>query len=277
MAWETSGDVQPFLAAAGETLRADPVRYTGLLTVADAVQLRGPNAFGDGAPLFGWWAQDGAVRAAFVHTPPHPVLLGPVPAAAVPGLPALLGERTRSGVNVPAGLEPQIGRTWGLGRPQVRRRDRLHRLATLTPPERTPPGRAVVAGPALRDEALALYTAFGEEMGEPVAGSAGLIDDRLGYGGVLLWESPAGEVLGIAARSRELAGMIRIAPVYTRPAHRGKGVAAALTAALSQAALDAGAREVLLFTDLANPTSNGVYRRIGYVAVEDRVILDLTP
>ncbi len=40
---------------------------------------------------------------------------------------------------------------------------------------------------------------------------------------------------------------------------------------MSGAARDAGAGEVLLFTDLANPTSNGVYRRIGYRAVADRV------
>jgi predicted GNAT family acetyltransferase len=30
---------------------------------------------------------------------------------------------------------------------------------------------------------------------------------------------------------------------------------------------------VLLFTDLANPTSNGVYRRIGYEALSDRLLI----
>nr|WP_240724225.1 GNAT family N-acetyltransferase [Frankia sp. B2] len=33
---------------------------------------------------------------------------------------------------------------------------------------------------------------------------------------------------------------------------------------MSQAALDAGAHEVLLFTDPADPTSNGVYQRLGF-------------
>jgi predicted GNAT family acetyltransferase len=32
---------------------------------------------------------------------------------------------------------------------------------------------------------------------------------------------------------------------------------------------------VLLFTDLANPTSNALYQRLGYRAVEDRLVLDL--
>ena len=33
----------------------------------------------------------------------------------------------------------------------------------------------------------------------------------------------------------------------------------------------------LLFTDLANPTSNGVYRRIGYEAISDRLLITAEP
>jgi len=36
------------------------------------------------------------------------------------------------------------------------------------------------------------------------------------------------------------------------------------------------ARDVVLFTDLANPTSNSIYQRLGYRPVHDRVILSLT-
>ncbi len=50
-----------------------------------------------------------------------------------------------------------------------------------------------------------------------------------------------------------------------------------LTAAVSQAALDAGVREVVLYTDLANPVSNALYERLGYRAVEDRVVLSFEP
>jgi predicted GNAT family acetyltransferase len=41
---------------------------------------------------------------------------------------------------------------------------------------------------------------------------------------------------------------------------------------VSQAARDAGAGQVLLFTDLANPTSNALYQRLGYQPVEDRAV-----
>jgi len=68
-----------------------------------------------------------------------------------------------------------------------------------------------------------------------------------------------------------VAGAIRVAPVYTPPEHRGRGYAAGATAAATRAALDAGAEEVLLYTDLANPTSNRLYARLGYRPVEDSV------
>ncbi|MFE8956619.1 GNAT family N-acetyltransferase [Streptomyces althioticus] len=58
-------------------------------------------------------------------------------------------------------------------------------------------------------------------------------------------------------------------PVYTPPEHRGRDYEAAVTAAVSQAARDAGAEHELLFTDLANPTSNSLYRRIGFQPVSD--------
>jgi len=46
---------------------------------------------------------------------------------------------------------------------------------------------------------------------------------------------------------------------------------------VSQAALGAGARGVVLFTDLANPASNSLYVRLGYRPVEDRVIVRFKP
>ena len=78
------------------------------------------------------------------------------------------------------------------------------------------------------------------------------------------------------ARSVSMAGFggrtpngIRIGPVYTPPELRGRGYASALTAAITQRLLDGGLRFCFLFTDLANPTSNSIYQRIGYEPVSD--------
>ena len=57
--------------------------------------------------------------------------------------------------------------------------------------------------------------------------------------------------------------------VYTPPELRGRGYASACVAALSQQLLDAGWEFCTLYTDLANPTSNSIYQRIGYRPVCD--------
>jgi predicted GNAT family acetyltransferase len=70
--------------------------------------------------------------------------------------------------------------------------------------------------------------------------------------------------------------VVRVAPVYTPPEHRRRSYGGAVTAAVSRAALDGGATDVVLYTDLANPTSNSVYQRLGYRPVHDRMVLAFT-
>ncbi|MBA2569295.1 MAG: GNAT family N-acetyltransferase [Actinobacteria bacterium] len=60
---------------------------------------------------------------------------------------------------------------------------------------------------------------------------------------------------------------IRIGPVYTPPELRGRGYASALVAKLSSSLLAGGRRFCFLYTDLANPASNKIYERLGYVRV----------
>jgi predicted GNAT family acetyltransferase len=65
---------------------------------------------------------------------------------------------------------------------------------------------------------------------------------------------------------------VHIGPVYTPPPQRGRGYGSAVTALATRSILEEGAVPVL-FTDLANPTSNKIYQALGYQAVEDRVIV----
>lgn len=80
--------------------------------------------------------------------------------------------------------------------------------------------------------------------------------------GEVVWEV-GGEPVAQASARAVVAGMTRIGPVYTPPEHRGRGHATAVTAAAARWALDRGARHVLLYTDLANPTTNRLYPRPG--------------
>ncbi len=287
MGWVTTGDVAEFLRKAGDFLRAERARNTVLLTVSETMRLN-PGHYAAGhrgqarksGPLFGWWANgdaDGAVRGAFMHTPPFPVVLSAVPAEAAADLAATtLAGRPLAGVNAHQEPAATFASAWsertGCG-VEVHRRTRLYRLAGLAWPDPRPGGAPRVAG----DEDAALLTewvrAFSVEVHEAQAADhAAAVRDRLSHGGLTLWES-GGTPVCLAGVTRQVAGMVRIGPVYTPPRWRGRGYASAATAEVSRAALAAGADEVLLYTDLANPVSNSIYQRIGYREVEDRVVL----
>jgi predicted GNAT family acetyltransferase len=56
----------------------------------------------------------------------------------------------------------------------------------------------------------------------------------------------------------------RIGMVYTLPEFRGRGYGAAITGSIARQLLEGGQRWVCLFADDGNPTSTGVYRRLGF-------------
>jgi predicted GNAT family acetyltransferase len=92
----------------------------------------------------------------------------------------------------------------------------------------------------------------------------GLARDGIAAGTVRLWRD-AGAVPLCVANGRQIPpGSARIGPVYTPPPARGRGHAQALVAQLADQLRAQGAATVVLFTDAANPTSNAVYRRIGF-------------
>jgi predicted GNAT family acetyltransferase len=273
MAWETTSDIDAFLAGAGEFLRAGRVEHTLLLTIAESLRARGANAYGDEAPRSGWWRSGGAVEGAFLHTPPHAAVLTSLPDAAVAALGDALADGSLPGLNGPEGIAQAAAEAIG-AQASVWRRERLYRLETLTPPDPLPPGRAVVAGPAGRDRLIEWYGGYAADTNEPVAmDAAAVIDDRISHGRLVVWEAEDGAPASMAGLTGTVAGMVRINLVYTPPECRRQGLGAAVTAAASRAALDAGAEEVVLFTDRANPTTNHIYEEIGYRPVGDRVSL----
>ena len=87
---------------------------------------------------------------------------------------------------------------------------------------------------------------------------------KIANGDMFVWELPDGKVVSMAAKTRPVISVISIGPVYTPPEYRGKGYASNCVADLSQQLLDSGWRACSLFANLANPTSNGIYERMGY-------------
>jgi predicted GNAT family acetyltransferase len=276
MAWHPTDDVDEFHAAAGEFLRSRPVEHTVPLTLLDTVRTRGLHAYGPGDPHFGFWESSGAVTGAFLQTPPFPLVMTAMPAEAVPALVTLLAGRPLPGVNALATDAEVFADAWhrltGATVTQGRR-TRLFRLDTLVPPAPHPPGKARVAVDSDRELLVRWLEGFHRDVGEALRDGGVVVDEKLAYGGLTLWEVD-GEPVSMAGASRMESGMVRVMAVYTPRALRGRGYAGAATAAVTRAALDAGADDVVLFTDLANPTSNALYQRLGYRPIEDRVVME---
>ncbi|MEV5575150.1 GNAT family N-acetyltransferase [Spirillospora sp. NPDC052269] len=273
--WQITGDLDAFEAAAGPLLRADTIRNTNHLTVLGVLRGSGPHAFGPADPLFGWFGGPEPV-AAFLWTPDLPILLTTATDDAARALANVLPITTATGVNAEPSAATAFAGAWRARTDTMSWRleeHRLYRLGDLVPPNPMPPGTARVATSADSARVMDWLDAFAAES----SGSAPrpVAEARLASGCFVLWEVD-GEPVALAGRTPALDGMTRVANVYTPPAHRRRGYGAAVTAAVSRSALDTGVRDIVLFTDVANPTSNGIYQSIGYHPVTDRVIIGFT-
>jgi predicted GNAT family acetyltransferase len=81
--------------------------------------------------------------------------------------------------------------------------------------------------------------------------------------GLWFWEDD-GVPVSLSGYGGSTPNGIRIGPVYTPPELRGRGYATSLVAAQTRWLLGTGRSLCFLYTDLDNPTSNALYRRIGF-------------
>jgi len=140
-------------------------------------------------------------------------------------------------------------------------------------------GRLVRATHEHEDLLVRWWRAFRDEAvpNEPDRAEASVRRDlSASVGGLWLWEVE-GEVVAFAGARGPTPNGIRIGPVYTPPEQRRNGYAGALVGSLTQHLLDEGRQLVFLFTNLANPTANALYQRLGYRGVADRSMYDFSP
>jgi predicted GNAT family acetyltransferase len=215
--------------------------------------------------LFGWY-EDGEVRGAVSWTPPYEMLLAVVPEDTVAALAGTLRHVQLAGVNGRDEVVERFVAAWRPPRSQVAFQMRLYQLTTLRPPHAE--GAARVADE--NDLALAVrwLSAFEEDADVHRTDTEPAARERIGGGRLWLWEYD-GEPVSLAARTATAVGVSRVAPVYTPAEHRRHGYGAAVTAACTADALARDADQVVLFTDLANPTSNSIYQQIGFAPIGD--------
>lgn len=215
---------------------------------------------------------DGAVVGCAFRTPPYKLGLTRMPlealprlaeavAAVYPSLPAVIGPAEEAGRFAALwGEQASVAATPGM-------RQRIYQLTYVTPPDPWPPGHFRFAGPDDVPLVAQWIGAFSQETGIPLSRiqerAATLVDEKQ----LILWHH--GRPVSMAAWTGQTPNGARVGYVYTPPEQRGHGYASACTAALSQYLLRTGRRFCFLYTDLANPTSNRIYQRLGYRPVCD--------
>lgn len=264
-------EVAPFLERAGRVLFENRARHNLILGVAQTVAYQ-PDVF-DG--FVGWVAWEGDLAlAAAVRTPPHKLILAD--AVSIRGLHALTRSVAEDIPDLPGvvGNRPsvsQFAELWSslTGAGVVVEMDQgVFMLEEVVDPPAPGGGPRVAAAPDL-DLVVRWWRDFttesipGEGLDATRAGEiVGRALDPRRPQGVWLWED--GRPVSMAGHSPPAFRGVRIGPVYTPPESRGRGYASALVAALSRHLLENGHDFCYLYTDLANPTSNAIYERIGY-------------
>jgi uncharacterized protein len=262
-------DPEAFLTAAAPLLLPDEARHNLMLGVS-ATARDNPDVY----PVYqAWLVQDGDEPvAAATRTPPYNlVLAAPRSSAALLALADAIEGDPPSVV----GAQPEVEEFAAALSARTHTTSRLIRAQGIYALERvepvpSAPGHMRPQQPedtelmvewlhAFEAEALGELERDDERARRIIA--MRLASDRAG---LMLWEDE-GRTVSLAGYGGETPNGIRIGPVYTPPDLRSRGYATSLTTELSAALLANGRRFCFLYTDLANPTSNSIYERIGYL------------
>ena len=267
--------------AARAFLESRPVEHNLILTLLrDRIDRPEPGRY--------WWvSENGEVRGVAMQSPltfraaTTPVPLDAVGAlvdavrADVPDLPGIGGEAATAAAFAGAWSE----RADGAARPVEG--GRLYRLDEVVEPSGVPGSLRSARADDL-ELVVEWFATFHTEVSSPAAIDVTQVASRRVAGGeVWLWED-GGEVVSSAMITPPIAGASRIAFVYTPPASRGRGFAAATVAGLAATAMAPGGPfgrvdTCLLYTQLHNAVSNRVYRRIGFRSVGEELVYELDP
>jgi predicted GNAT family acetyltransferase len=260
---ERHHDAGAYAALVTPLLMADEPRYN--LEIAIVERLAGGGSFGPDAPVL--LTVDGAPA---LMTPPHNLLASALsPEAAVVAAGYLHAER----LDVPAVLAGVATATAFAGRytaltglaAHVDRDQGVYALTALVEPPPVPGALRLATDddwPVVRAWGVAFHTEVGLPLHDIDRQRA-----RVADGLYWLWED--GGPVSMAGCGGYTPNGARIGPVYTPPDLRGRGYASAVSAGVTRDLLGRGLAWTFLYTDLGNPTSNKIYRAIGYEHVAD--------
>jgi len=215
-------------------------------------------------------AENGVLLLAALMTPPHNLILAGDEGyqAGAAALVAYIHDHPLDipGVIGPAHIASHFSKVWQnvMGQTsQLHMRQKVYELRTVQIPP-MPPGHCHIAVEGDVSQIAEWLKEFEiEALGKPGDYNQARAWKLIKEGKVFVWEINE-TLVSMAMKARPVTHSITIGGVYTPPEHRRKGYATALVARLSQHLLGLGYQFVNLFTALSNPTSNSVYRKIGY-------------
>jgi len=272
-------DASAFLRRARSWLEEHEDENNLVLSIAAAHADALPGAEDIDSPLFGTVEDEGVVVGCFMRTPPHKLVLTRMP---IVGVGPVIEEVASRWASLPAVLGPtQVARAAGQawvdrcgGRAWTGMLQRIYRLDAVRAPADVP-GEMRAAVPDDLPLIEAWNEGFAADAGHAFHAPAAAREAWVREGRLVLWEDGAPVAMAVAG-GRTRNG-VRVGYVYTPPERRRHGYASALVARLSQSLLDDGVRFCVLYTDLANPTSNAIYARIGYRPICDVEDVNLEP
>jgi ribosomal protein S18 acetylase RimI-like enzyme len=260
-----STDPRWVLAQAGDYLAAEPVLHNLVLTLLHERVA---------APVSGryWIVADGdaVIGVGFQSPLTFPLLLTPMPRQAVFASVDAIAEAgiVLPGVSAEAATAAYCAGQWS-ERTSLAASPigglRIYECAAVAPGPAVP-GRLRRAMAADRELLIGWTGSFFLEVGEVGHDLEAMVDERLAAGRCWVWEH--GEPVSMAVHSAPLAKVARVQNVYTPTTMRGRGYAGACVGRVTHLILE-GESRCMLYTDLGNPTSNSIYRRIGYRSVAE--------
>lgn len=277
-----NGDPARLAQEAGSFLRTRPAEHSVLLTNLARALGGGTAQRPPGLPPDLWWwvASGDDVVAVLMQTPPHGAYLSTGPDAVM----ALLAEtlhRARPllpGVGGPGRGAQVFAEAWrDAGGPEasVGMRQGLFVADTVVEPAPIG-GRHRLATAADLPTLQPWSVAFVREATPHGLADVDHVTGRVAAGLLHVWDVD-GEPMSMAAVTPPESDVTRVQLVYTPPALRGNGFAAACVAAVTGGELAHAGRRCMLYTDLANPTSNALYERVGYRRVGEALDLVFAP
>jgi predicted GNAT family acetyltransferase len=264
-----------FLSRTGNLIISNEARYSLINGIARRL-VTSPHAYGKDDPWFCTVREEKELCIAAMRTPPHKVLLAlfsgdPVSIAMVladsisafsPSLPRVIGDLE---------IADPFAKHWCAKHKitiEERMAQRVYRLEGINNIAFSS-GKLRLA--SIEDKELLTRWMHSFYLDALASASPNTPEDdiapKINRKEVYLWEDSV--PVSMAAKTTPTENGIRINSVYTPPEFRNRRYATSCVAMLCKELLDSGLKFCMLYTDLANSTSNSIYKKIGFEEVCD--------